>query len=76
MKRTFQNRVNRQCERSVTQCRRGYEVFELFSAAKPLFTFCKLHKGFIQHSPEAESESDSDYFRKGQEVPLPIFEFL
>ena len=68
----FQNSVNRQLKRNVTQCRRGGEEFELFLVAKLLFTFCKLHKGFIQKGLEAESESDLDYFQKGQEVHLPI----
>lgn len=72
IKSLFQNSVNRQLKRSVTQCRRGGEEFELFSVAKLLFTFCKLHKGFIQKGLEAESESDSDYSQKGQEVHLPI----
>lgn len=72
IKSLFQNSVNRQLKRNVTQCRRGGEEFELFSVAKLLFTFCKLHKGFIQKGLEAESESDLDYFQKGQEVHLPI----
>lgn len=44
-----------------------------FCCLKPLFTFCKLHKGFIQHGSEVESESDSDYFQKGQESALAPF---
>lgn len=67
IKSVFQKRVHRQLTINVSQCRRGYEEYDLLLPAKLLRTFCKLHKGFIQRGAEAESESDSDYFQKGQD---------
>lgn len=62
----FQNRVNRRLKTNVTPRRTGSGEFELLSAAN-LFTSCKLHGGVIQAGSEAESDSDSDDFPKGQE---------
>lgn len=72
--------VNRQLKVNVSRGRRGREEHDLLSPAKAPLTFCKLRTGLLPRGSEAESESDSDCFPKGQEsarapfwVPLNPF---